>query len=132
MTLAPDIIKRISSDFPAELVAEVTETLENAVSGGLNVGSDQLARSLLFLCKGDINVLKKELLPAKSIDPRDVVMWADIEVGGHDHCFGLTFDEVVNFEKGLHTYWDNLVKEREESSKLIDWSIPPLGKDKIF
>ena len=125
--LAPDIIKRIHSDFPLELVAEVTKILETAVSGGLNVGSDQLARSLLYLCKGNIDVLKNELLPQKNIDPRNIVMWADIDAGGHDHCFGLTFDEIIKFEKGLHIYWNDLVREEEDSSKLIDWSIPPKG-----
>ena len=127
--LAPDIIKRINSDFFLELVVEVIEILENAVFGISIVSSDQLARSLLFLCKGDINALKNELLPEKKMDPRNIVMWADIEAGGQDHCFGLTFDEIANLEiidheKGIRDYWDEMVRE-DELSKLIDWSIPP-------
>ena len=136
MTLAPDIIERISSDFPTELVAEVIEILENAVFGISIVGTDQLARSLLFLCKGDINALKKELLPEKKMDPRNIVMWADIEAGGQDHCFGLTFDEIANLEiidheKGIRDYCDEMIKD-DELSKFIDWSIPPIGEDKTF
>lgn len=120
---APDIVEKINSDFPMELVAEVTKILVDAVTGISIVGSDQLARSLLFLCKGDIKALKEEYIPAKSIDPRNIVLWAEEDAGNQGHYFGITFDEIANLEfidhkKAEREYWEKLTKEEEERENL--------------
>lgn len=116
--LAPDIIKKIKADFAEEYVAEVTAFLQKAASETGIVGSDQLARSLLFLSKKDIDILRTDCVHmVKKWDPRDIVMTAEEQSGNNDHWFGLTFDEietyVPEYNKGLHAYWDALLEEEE-------------------
>jgi hypothetical protein len=135
LKIAPDIIQKINSDFAKEHVEEVTEILVKAVSGVSIVGRDQLARSILFLCKGDIAVLKNESLPMlMRLDPRDIIMTAEVQAGHPEHYFGLTFEEIEIYGRGLHANWDSLCQE-EELKKEIDWEYfhtdsPPTSKQK--
>ena len=123
--LAPDIIKKIKADFAEEYVIEVTVFLQKAASETGIVGSDQLARSLLFLSKKDIDILRNDCFRmVNKWDPRDIVMFAEEQSGNNDHWFGLTFDEietyVPEYQKGVHAYWDALCEE-DELKKQIDW-----------
>jgi hypothetical protein len=129
--LAPDIIQKINSDFSEENVAEVIKILEDEALHISRVGSDQLGRSLIYLCKGNINELKYVYLPMMRSDPRDVIMTAEEKAGHRGHYFGLTFEEIEecekntgfnefsDYEKGVHKYWDDIAKEEEEYFKNV-------------
>ena len=88
--LPADIVEKIRLDFPdLEQRNFVEQELIKLFKRRLNVGSDQLSRSILFLAKGDI-VKFKELLDFD--DPRDVLMEAEKQNGNPGHFFKEPFN----------------------------------------
>ena len=68
-----DILRRIAFDFPKEAEAsEVTALIGGLWKEPLNVGAEQLARSILYLASGDLAELRT-LCADKMGDPRDVI-----------------------------------------------------------
>jgi hypothetical protein len=75
----PDSIQQIiQSDFSATDAKEILEKVESIYSETLNVGHNQLIRSLLFLSKGSKAIFMSYFPMA---DPRDVVMEAEMAGG---------------------------------------------------
>ncbi len=87
MTVLPsDIEKKIDQLFQtAEERQEVKEILLELWELRLNVGTDQLARSLLVLSNGQLPEIKKIIASGFTGDPRDVVMSAENKMGNPGH-----------------------------------------------
>lgn len=62
----------------------------------LNVGADQMARSIIFLAEGNVSMVKDIFEREFYGDPRDVIMMAEKKSGNPGHFFMITFDEINN------------------------------------
>lgn len=60
----------------------------------LNVGVDQLARSILTISEGQITKIRSIIEQHFYGDPRDVIMMAEKQLGNPGHYFIQTFDEI--------------------------------------
>lgn len=84
--IALEIIKRINRDFESTSDKdEVIAFLNSLYAKTLNVGSDQLARAIVYLLQGDIEQIGKFL--KMNDDPRDIVMKAEQKAGNPGHYF---------------------------------------------
>lgn len=82
MNLLPDIAKKVTALFTNPNDAkEVTSLLLSLSSLPLNVGKDQLARSILILSDGNLDTLRKIFSSGFFGDPRDVIMIAEAKNG---------------------------------------------------
>ena len=93
MALPPDILEYIQQHFSIhEEQVEVKNQLESLWALSLNVGPDQLARSLLVVCEGKVYKLKEIIQNGFYGDPRDVIMMAEAMLGHPGHYFMSAFD----------------------------------------
>ena len=93
-TLPSDIQDRINQLFP--LMAERQEAerlLLSLWTRRLNVGSDQLARSILVLSDGDISVIQQIFNSNFTGDPRDVIVSAEYKKGNLGNYFADPFND---------------------------------------
>ena len=90
-----DIEHKINQIFlNSEENQEVKQLIFGLWSTVLNVGADQLARSILTLSEGSIDELRNIFQRNFYDDPRDVIMLAESKVGSPKHYFIPTFDEI--------------------------------------
>ncbi len=96
-TLPTDIERRIDQLF-IDLTdnQEVKKIILSLWTKTLNVGEDQLARSILTISEGDLQKLKSIYKQNFYGDPRDVIMTAERLLGNPGHYFIPTFDEIEN------------------------------------
>jgi len=89
MTLLPDDINaRIVQLFPSSHDRQhVRELLKSLWVISLNVGPDQLARSILILSNGQISEIEYIFSTHFSGDPRDIIMEAESKIGNPGHYF---------------------------------------------
>ena len=87
MTLKADITNKVITDFGQES-DKAFKMLENALAKNDDLNSDRLVRCIIFLAKGNINDLNK-YIEAATIDPRDVMLWAEYE----------TLNDQVNYKR---------------------------------
>jgi len=59
----------------------------------LNVGPEQLSRSILILSDGDIEEVKEIIAKNFYGDPRDVIMMAEAELDNPGHYGNIPFEE---------------------------------------
>lgn len=86
-----DIRERVKQDFGHD--AEVQKMIDFVRKDNLNVGVDQLLRSILIIAKGDKNKLKEIIDTRYHGDPRDVIMMG-MGVSDHKSNYGMKpFDE---------------------------------------
>lgn len=84
-----DILHRIATEFRAEEIRDVVQTLE-AYQGPER---DRIARCILFLSRGSLRQLKENAERARS-DYRDVIYFAEYdEEDRHVHDFSRAFDD---------------------------------------
>ena len=76
---------------------EVKKRIARLWTTSLNVGADQLARSILTISGGDLQKLKGIFEQHFYGDPRDVILAAESLLGNPGHYFVPTFEEI---EKG--------------------------------
>jgi len=89
-TLPPDIIKKVKQLFPnPEESDKVLKILRPIKEEGLNVGADQLIRSILIIAEGDMEKIKKIIDSHYYGDPRDVIMEA-MQKDGNNNDHGMT------------------------------------------
>ena len=72
--MAPDILKRIESDYGAAAVDQVADLLA-AYSGN---EPDRVRRCILFLADGNVDALKANLATAAE-DYRDIILFAEYD-----------------------------------------------------
>ena len=90
-----DIENKINQFFlNSEENQEVKQLIYGLWSTVLNVGADQLARSILTLSEGRIDELRNIFQRNFYDDPRDVIMLAESKVKNPKHYFIPTFDEI--------------------------------------
>jgi hypothetical protein len=92
-TLPPDIENKINKLFSNETDRiQAKELMGSLWTETLNVGSAQLARSILVLSNGNLDKIieiKKDYYG----DPRDVIMMAEGRLGNPGHYFNEPFKE---------------------------------------
>lgn len=93
-----DILERINAEYSNEDQKEVLLIIGNLFKKGSMVGPAQLARSLLFLANGNLNLIKQFM----NKDPRDVILIAERKAGSPGHFFNLPFDEIDQFFEKLY------------------------------
>ncbi|AIM37863.1 hypothetical protein KO02_15090 [Sphingobacterium sp. ML3W] len=93
MTLLPeDINTRISQLFPSSTDRQrVIELLKSLWVTPLNVGADQLARSILVLSDGQLSEVEHIFLTHFSGDPRDIIIQAESKIGNPGYYFNQPF-----------------------------------------
>ena len=97
--LPDDINKKVESFFvDLDDRQKVKELLISLWKMPLNVGPDQLARSILVLAEDDIDLLKGIFEDQFEGDPRDIILTAESKIGYPGHYFIPTFEEI---DKGL-------------------------------
>ncbi len=95
MELTKDIAAKIDELFLNQAEnKEVKHLLAGLWSTRLTVGSPQLARSLLILSEGNVDIIRKIIGSHFNGDPRDVIMEAEYKLGNPGHYFIPTFDEI--------------------------------------
>lgn len=77
MTFKQDIQQRIKLDFK-DSAGKANELLSNAISETDYLKTDRVIRCIVFLAKGDLNMLEKYINNAV-FDTRDVMLWAEYE-----------------------------------------------------
>jgi hypothetical protein len=88
MTLPTDIKKRLDKLFPvASDRQEVERLLLSLWTTSLNVGEEQLARSILVLSDRDVSVVQSIFNSGFMGDPRDVIMSAEAKTDNPGHFF---------------------------------------------
>lgn len=93
--LPPDIAQKINELFTSTGTAqEAAALIARLWITDLNVGKDQLARSILTISGGDLTKLKSLL--TLNDDPRDIIMTAESLSGNPGHYFMPTFDQINN------------------------------------
>ena len=114
MTILPDDIKnKIEQLFLSSLDREkVTELLKSLWTASLNVGADQLARSILTLSNGQLLEIESIFLTHFFGDPRDIIMQAENKIGNPGHYFIQPFTD-----KNLNEPPDYL-----DGAKVIKWA----------
>ncbi|MES2287822.1 MAG: hypothetical protein V4547_19195 [Bacteroidota bacterium] len=95
MTTLPIDIERKTNQLFIDVkdIQEVKKLLLSLWTTTLNVGEDQLARSILTISGGDVQKLK-DVFKDFYGDPRDVIMTAERLLGNPGHYFIPTFDEI--------------------------------------
>lgn len=82
-----DILNKIDLLFQTEFSRkEAQQILSSFWHKKLNVGAEQLARSILVLSDGDLNILKDISVHMRG-DPRDLIMQAERKLGNPGHYF---------------------------------------------
>jgi hypothetical protein len=82
MLLQEDIIQRIMNDYPAVPDrVEIINLFQSISPETINVGVDQLLRSVLVIAAGDIIEVKQIFNSGFYGDPRDVIMIAEAKAG---------------------------------------------------
>ena len=92
--LPKDIENKIDRIFAVTERAEIKRLLLDLWSRNLNVGADQLARSILYLSDGNLDKLRTIFEKEFYGDPRDVIMMAEEKAGNPKHYFIISFDEI--------------------------------------
>lgn len=77
MVLQEDIRNRIEKDFQSN-AAQAIELLQERLFKTVDLQSDRIIRSVIFLSKGNLEKLKQCITSAQA-DPRDVMLWAEYE-----------------------------------------------------
>jgi MFS family permease len=96
-TVPADILARIAIDFKDQKIREeVLAVIESLWTQPLNVGPAQLARSILVLSEGNVELLRKIFNEKFYGDPRDVIMQAEQFAGNPGHYFIPEFTQVNN------------------------------------
>ena len=86
-TLTTDIAQKITELFVHDGERElVTQLMLNIWKANLNVGADQLARSILILSDSCVEAVQKMTSDFNG-DPRDVIMQAEMKMGNPGHYF---------------------------------------------
>jgi hypothetical protein len=78
---------------------KIKDLLHSLWSTSLNVGPDQLARSILVLSEGNLNKVQEIFMQDFFCDPRDVIMMAESKLGNPRHYFIPTFDEIHSLQQ---------------------------------
>jgi hypothetical protein len=93
MGIPDDIKEKISQLFnsPADR-QEAEQLLQSLWTTSLNVGSGQLARSILVLSEGQISAIREIIESGFHGDPRDIIMDAEKKAGNPGHYFSTPFD----------------------------------------
>ena len=88
MKLPEDIILKIDELFPAdEDNSNAKKLIGQIYTSTLNVGQDQLTRSILYISNGNISEIKRIIDSNFYGDPRDVIMDAEHRAGNPGHYF---------------------------------------------
>ncbi|MEI7596146.1 MAG: hypothetical protein WCK02_10400 [Bacteroidota bacterium] len=96
MKLPIDIERKIDQLFiDLEDKQEVKKIILRLWSTNLNVGEEQLVRSILTISNGNTQKLR-DIIKDLYVDPRDVIMTAECLAGNPGHYFIPTFDEIEN------------------------------------
>lgn len=110
MTLPSDIKNRLDNLFPiAPDRQEVERLLLSLWTRSLNVGEEQLARSILVLSDGRISEVRKIFDTGFMGDPRDVIMSAEAKADP-GHYFNAPFFEAEIIEPPLELDGAKVVK----------------------
>ena len=83
-----DVVKSAQALFPNKQEREeVMQLLDSLLEQKISVGPDQLARSVLFLSHGKIEIVREIFSTTFYGDPRDMVLSAAIKNGYRDNYF---------------------------------------------
>jgi hypothetical protein len=89
-----DIIDKINQLFDDKRDKnEIVEIFSRLTSKDLNVGVNQIARCLLVLSDGDIEIIKTIIRKDFYGDPRDIILLGEKKLGYPGHYFLKSFDE---------------------------------------
>ena len=93
MRLPRDISKKVDVLFSgADERNEVRDLLAGLWGTNVIVGPDQLARSILVLCDGDLEEFRRLFSSHFDGDPRDVVTAAEAKLGWPGHYLNRPFE----------------------------------------
>jgi hypothetical protein len=113
MTLPTDIKNRIDKLFPSAADRqEVERLLISLWTKSLNVGEEQLARSILVLSDGKVSEVKNIFNSNFMGDPRDVIMSAEAKVDNSGHYFVDPFFDIDIIEP----------PQELDGAKIIKWA----------
>ena len=85
-----DIIKRINDKFSNEKERnEVKKIIIEIKNESINVGHDQLIRSILLIADDNVDIIKEIMISNYYGDPRDVILKA-MSIPGNTNDHGLT------------------------------------------
>jgi hypothetical protein len=89
MMILPEDIKLKIRQFykDPDDITEVEKLLLGLWSMPLNVGPEQLARSILIIAEGNLSEIKKIISSGFYGDPRDVIMNAENKIGNPKNYF---------------------------------------------
>lgn len=101
--LSPDINHQVQVDFPDKTAfIEVLEILTKLYEDNKNYGPMiQAIRGLVYIAKGDVEIIRSYCVPHLQHDPRDVIMEAEHLAGNPGHWFGIPFDQMESFSGEL-------------------------------
>ena len=86
---AKDVIDKISMDFgTTDDVDLALSVLADFMDQNQELSSDRILRCIVFVAKGDINILEKAVDMAKT-DYRDLIVWAEND-GGEEQARDLS------------------------------------------
>ena len=97
MIFKDDINKRIEIDFGVQSNMAI-EILKTAIEKTEYLKTDRVIRCIIFLSKGDLNELKKNIEVAIN-DPRDIMLWAEYEKLSEDFNYKRKRDFDNTFEE---------------------------------
>ena len=97
MIFKDDIDKRIEIDFGVESNKAI-EILKTAIEKTEYLKTDRVIRCIIFLSKGDLNELKKNIEVAIH-DTRDIMLWAEYEKLSEDFNYKRKRDFNNTFEE---------------------------------
>ncbi|MCI4670967.1 MAG: hypothetical protein MRZ79_22715 [Bacteroidia bacterium] len=118
MSFKKDIEIKIKTQFSIAQQPMVNQLLSECVETGLNVGTDQFLRAVLFLSKGDLQKLKRIL--EKTDDPRDLLHKAEDKSGKLEHWFAIPFEEIEE------------LKGQKYTGNALDFPLEKFGDDEPF
>ena len=86
MIIPEDILNKINKLYSNSSDREIAQKFIESLWGqSLNVGPEQLARSILIISDGDLSELKRIFETRFLGDPRDVITMAKSKIHGHGH-----------------------------------------------
>jgi hypothetical protein len=91
--LPEDVLQKAALLFPDESEEkEVIHALSQLYDRPLNVGAEQLARSVLVVTDGDMDAFRTMIRDLGG-DPRDVIVEAESKLGYPGHAFNTPFED---------------------------------------
>ena len=118
MKFKDDILKKINSDF-REKSDEAIKAINDAIKKADYLNSDRIIRCIIFLSEGNLDELHKNIGVA-TLDPRDIMLWAEYEPLNGGERFTRVRDFDQNFDERLERQCEILKKNRLKIRKKLE------------